>query len=107
MKKKLTVFASGAVRDNQEGKEEYVETISWLALRRYAQYMTKMAAKYGRGNWVKGIPIENSENAAMRHLQKYLANKYQGAKLEPEVDHLSAVIFNIFTLMHEQERTKK
>jgi len=103
---KKTQFPSGAVRDSQEGKEQYVESISWTALRRYAQYMTSTASRYGAGNWRKGIPIESYEDSAMRHIQKYLVNKYEGGSLEPEVDHLAAVLFNVLGIMHEQERQK-
>ena len=103
MKKKITKWKTGAVRDNQEGKEDYIETISWLSFQRYAKYMTKMAEKYGSGNWIKGIPIESYERSMLRHIQKYLANKQYGAKLEPEIDHLSAAWFNLMGIMHEQE----
>jgi hypothetical protein len=98
-------FESGAVRDTGN-KEDYVETISYLALKRYAEYMTQQAKKYGRGNWRKGIPIESYEESLMRHIQKYFANKYDDAQLEPEVDHLSACLFNLFGIIHELEKEK-
>ena len=31
----ITTFASGAIRDSQNGKEDYIETISWTAMKRY------------------------------------------------------------------------
>jgi hypothetical protein len=98
-------FETGAKRDSDD-KEDYVETISYLALKRFAEYMTKMASKYGRGNWRKGIPIESYEQSLMRHLQKYLANKYDNAGLEVDVDHLSAALFNLQGLLHEEEKNK-
>lgn len=99
-------FATGAVRDNQAGKENYVETISYLALKRFAIYMTKCGEKYGLGNFKKGIPIESYEESLMRHVQKYFANKYEGANIEPDVDHLSAMIFNIQGILYEEEKLK-
>ena len=30
-------FKTGAIRDSQEGKEDYIETISWTAMKRYAR----------------------------------------------------------------------
>lgn len=100
-----TVFSTGAVRDSGE-KEDYVETISYLALQRFAAYMTSKQATYGKGNWRKGIPIESYEKSLMRHLQKYFANKYDGASLEPQEDHLSAALFNLQGLLHEEEKRR-
>lgn len=103
---KLTVFSTGAKRDVSENKEDYIESISWIALKRYADYMKSNENRYGRGNWLKGIPQESYERSLMRHLQKYLANKYNDGKFEPDVDHLAAALFNLQGLMHEQEKTK-
>lgn len=102
-----TTFSTGAVRDIGIHKEDYVETISFRALQRYAKYMTSKQAVYGAGNWRKGIPIESYEKSLMRHLQKYFANKYEDANLEPEEDHLAAAMFNLQGLMHEQEKEKE
>lgn len=98
----ITKFNTGAIRDSQEGKEDYIETISWRAFKRYAQYMTGKKAKYGAGNFKKGIPIESYEKSLVRHLQKYLENKYEGGTIEKDEDHLSAMVFNIFGIMHEE-----
>lgn len=101
---KARQFESGAIRDMEEGKEDYIETISWLALKRYAQYMTSKKGKYGTGNFKKGIPISSYEQSLVRHLQKYLANKYENGDDEPLEDHLSAIVFNAFGIIYEEER---
>lgn len=101
---KITTFNTGAIRDSQEGKEDYIETISWTAFRRYAQYMTGKKKKYGAGNFKKGIPVSSYEQSLVRHIQKYLANKYENQGLEESEDHLSAMVFNIFGIMHEEAR---
>lgn len=101
---KITQFTTGAIRDNGDGKEDYIETISWTAFKRYAQYMTGKKAKYGAGNFKKGIPIESYEQSLVRHLQKYLANKYENGDVEKDDDHLCAMLFNIFGIIHEEER---
>jgi len=100
----MRTFPSGSIRDSEDGKEDYIETLSWIALKRYAQYMTKKKSKYGSGNFKKGIPIESYERSLVRHLQKYLANKYEGASEEPEEDHCSAMIFNIQGIMYEERK---
>ena len=109
MSKKTTEirkFKSGAIRDNDDTKEDYIETISWTAMKRYAQYMTGKKSKYGAGNFKKGIPIESYEQSLVRHLQKYLANKYEGGLVEKEEDHLSAILFNVFGIIHEEQNDK-
>lgn len=104
--RKKTSFSSGAVRDTQEGKENYVECLSFLAMRRYGLYMAKVSKKYGEDNWRKGIPITSYEKSLLRHIHKHFANKYDGARLEPKVDHLAAARFNLDGLMHEEEKLK-
>lgn len=96
-------FEGGAIRDSERGKEDYIETISWIAFRRYAQYMTKCKERYGSGNFKKHIPIDAYERSLVRHLQKYLANKYEEQDLEKESDHLCGMLFNIFGILHEEE----
>lgn len=99
-------FESGAIRDDDKNKEDYIESISWVTLMRYAKYMKSNEKKYGRGNWIKGIPIEEYEKSLLRHIQKYISNKYYGTKIEPETDHLSAAMFNLQGLIHEEEKLK-
>ena len=96
-------FKTGAIRDSEDGKEDYIETISWTAFKRYAQFMTSKKSKYGAGNFKKGIPIDAYERSLVRHLQKYFANKYEGGKEELEEDHLCAMLFNVFGIIHEEE----
>lgn len=111
---KFTEFETGARRDIGDHKEDYIESISWLTLRRYAKYMSSKAKVYGKGNWIKGIPEGSYEASVLRHLQKYLAlQKYdltneqaEKAGLEPNEDHLAAAMFNIQGLIHEQEIKK-
>jgi len=103
---KITQFDTGAIRDSQEGKIDFVETISYTAFARYAHYMTGKKAKYGSGNFKKGIPIESYEKSLMRHIHKYMVNKYEHGDLERDQDHLAAIVFNVFGIMHEEEMAK-
>jgi hypothetical protein len=104
MKTKITKFSTGAVRDTDENKEDYIETISWTAMKQYAQYMTLKKKKYGAGNFKKGIPIESYEQSLLRHVQKYIVNKYEQGTVEAHEDHLAAIVFNVFGIMHEQNK---
>ena len=98
-------FATGAVRDSDKGKEDYVEGISWLALQRYARYMDSKSQRYGRGNWIRGLTSECLISSMLRHVQKFMAEWQYGISEERD-DHLSAIAFNLFTLMHELELHK-
>jgi len=101
-------FETGAVRDTDEGKESYIDSVSFLALKRYALFQKNACEKrgYSKDNWRKGIPIKVYEESLMRHLQKYLSNKYEGTNIEPDVDHLGAAFFNLQGIMHEEEKLK-
>jgi len=100
-------FESWAIRDNDGHKEDYIETISWTAFKRYAKYMTWKKQKYWSWNFKKWIPIESYEQSLLRHVQKYLENKYEWWMAETEEDHLSAMLFNIFWIIHEEETSYK
>lgn len=102
--RKITKFKTGAIRDTQVGKLDFIETISWTALNRYAKYMTEKKKKYGQGNFKKGIDIDSYERSLLRHIDKYLRNKYEGAKDEVRQDHLSAIVFNAMGIMHEENK---
>lgn len=105
MKPNITKFNTGAIRDSQEGKEDYIETIPWASMKRFAKYMTSKKAKYGAGNFKKGIPISSYEQSLLRHIQKYIENKYEGGTVEVNEDHLSAIVFNVFGIMYEERNT--
>lgn len=105
--KQVRSFDTGAIRDLEDGKEDYIETISWTAFRRYAQYMTECKKRYSEGNFKKGIPEEAYRRSALRHISKYLINTQEGGSLEPHIDHISAAIFNLFGILHEEERSGK
>lgn len=100
----MKIFGTGAVRDSQEGKADFVETISFTAHERFARYMTSKKEKYGSGNFKKGIPIDSYERSLLRHVDKYFRNKYENGNDETEEDHLAAMRFNIDGIMHEEER---
>lgn len=104
--KKTTKFSSGAIRDSQEGKPDFIETISWSAFNRYARYMTSKKKKYGQGNFKKGIEDWSYEQSLVRHVDKYMRNKHENGNDEKNEDHLSAIIFNVFGLMHNDEQRK-
>ncbi len=68
--------------------------------------MRKNAIKYGKGNWKKGIPAEEYGNSLERHFFMWFMQRAIGLDLEPDTDHLAALIFNIQGLIHEEAERK-
>jgi hypothetical protein len=69
--------------------------------------MTGKKAKYGQGNFKKGIDIDSYERSLIRHWHKYMVNKYEGGSEEPEEGHIEAIIFNALGILHENARPPK
>lgn len=88
-------FESGATRESQEGKGRY-DLISPIAEHRLAVWYELGAMKYAPRNWEKGLPISNCINSLKRHMNKYLKG------MEDE-DHLAAIAWNAFAIMHFEE----
>ena len=88
-------FGTGAVRDTAEDKPR-PDLISPFVLERVGNHMRKGAQKYSAWNWAKGIPSSRFYESLMRHLMKYA----QGLRDE---DHLSAAMFNLMGLIHNEE----
>ena len=82
-----TVFSSGAVRDMHEGKGDML-SVPWAAMLRVSRHYENGAKKYGRYNYLKGIPVSSFIDSAMRHLAKYVAGY-------DDEDHLAAAAFNV------------
>lgn len=108
-KDNITQFNTGAIRDTQDGKLDFVETMAWMAIAEYSKYMTAKKAKYGSGNFHKGIPVESYQASLMRHIVKYLCIaecRQRGvippAWMEAHEDHLCAVIFNTLGIIYEE-----
>jgi len=85
-------FSTGAVRDTEEGKPP-MEFIPWDLMDRVAEHYGAGAKKYGEDNWRLGQPKKAVYASLMRHARKY----FMGDDSE---DHLSAIIWNAFSLMH-------
>ncbi len=96
------LFKSGAVRDTQEGKPRF-DLIPPLALKRLADLYARGAKKYDEWNWSKvgenpgeGMGFARIYSSGLRHLMQF------GMGDDSE-DHLSAVAFAVFSIMHFQE----
>ena len=85
-------FATGAVRGRDAEAERWA-LIPALGLMRLARTCAEGAAKYGVGNWLRGIPVSDLVNHAIRHLYLYLA----GDRSE---DHLAHAAWNLLAACH-------
>lgn len=87
-------FATGAVRDQKEGKGRY-DLLPMHALERLAKVYEGGALKYGEENWRKGIPLRRFLDSALRHLCKFA----QGQRDE---DHAAMAAWNILSLIETE-----
>lgn len=83
---------TGALREDEAGKGRF-DLIPFEPMMRLARWYELGAKKYGDRNWEHGLPVSRCVSAALRHLFKYLA----GMRDE---DHLAAVAWNVFAIMH-------
>lgn len=117
-------FKTGAVRASAKGKPSVTDYSDPLVEWRFNRYMMAAEKKYGRGNWKKGIPLEEYLRSLFRHAIKLWIeieygdeipgdweNKWSGQlqawlgplkDLEKGYDHPCGVRFNINGLMREQ-----
>lgn len=90
-----TEFSSGAVRDLHSGKGDML-SVPWAAMLRVSKHYENGAAKYGRYNYLKGIPVSSFIDSALRHLAKYVAGW-------DDEDHLAAAAFNVLGAIQMEE----
>ena len=90
-----TEFSTGAVRDMQGGKGDML-SLPMAALLRLSVLYQEGAKKYGRFNYLKGIPVSSFIDSAERHLAKYIAGW-------DDEDHLASAAFNILGAMQMEE----
>lgn len=95
---KRVEFASGFVRDTNEGKPRY-DLIPVDMLKRLAELYARGAVKYGDSNWKKAETEEEMnrfKESAWRHFIQWQSG-------ETDEDHAMAVVFNVFAYEHLQD----
>lgn len=93
-------FASGMVRDTNEGKTLWHLVHAGPMLKRWAEHLTKGAVKYSPNNWMKAAGEEERDRfkeSAYRHFMQW----YEGDRDE---DHGAAVFFNINGAEYVEEK---
>ena len=109
-------FRTGATRDTDNGKPDYVGYLSPLSLKRFGEYMTLHRKQpdgsiRGSDNWKLGIPQDAYVRSMARHfMDVWLHHEgHHGEATEDIESALCAVLFNAGGLLHEiiKERNKK
>ncbi|MBW1975258.1 MAG: hypothetical protein JRI45_06770 [Deltaproteobacteria bacterium] len=94
-------FKSGGQKDpSSRIKKGRYDLLPTGAIRRLALLYSKGASKYEDRNWEKGIPFSVCIDSLLRHAFQWLAG-------ERDEDHLAAVAFWAFALMHFEEKGRK
>lgn len=86
---------NAAVREPTEGKGR-PDLISPWALTRLAKWYELGSKKYADRNWEKGMPFSRYTASMFRHLIAWM-------KKDKSEDHLAAIAWNAFSIMHHQE----
>lgn len=94
MRDNIVTFASGARRSADVAEERW-DLMPTLGLWRVARTSAEGAMKYGEGNWLKGIPVRDYLNHAIRHIALWLA----GDRTE---DHLAHAAWNLLAACHTE-----
>jgi hypothetical protein len=79
-------FTTGAVRDASIGKG-LPSLIPPVAIRKLARRFEDGATKYGRDNWMKGIPLSRYVDAIYRHTMAAVEG-------QQDEDHIGAILWN-------------
>lgn len=99
--KPITQFDSGAVRDTQDGKPNFLECFSPVAMWEYGMYMKGVSKRYPPDNWKRGIPQESALVSAERHLLQLKMETEYGVPPDG-TDHAAALMFNVMVYLHER-----
>lgn len=89
-------FNTGAVRDAMSGKG-VPSLVPPAAIRSLSRRFEDGATKYGRDNWLKGIPLSRYVDAIIRHT-------LAAAEGQTDEDHLGAVLWNAAAWIETERR---
>lgn len=90
------VYAEGSAQREPAIGKGRPDLISPFALTRLSKWYELGANKYGDRNYEKGMPFSRYTAAMFRHLIAWM-------KGNMNEDHLSAIAWNAFAIMHHQE----
>jgi len=92
---RITYGENAAVREPDTDKGR-TDLISPFALTRLSKWYSLGAKKYTDRNWEKGMPFSRYTASMFRHVIAWM-------KGDESEDHLAAIAWNAFAIMHHQE----
>jgi hypothetical protein len=95
---KRETYITGGAREPSDGRGAY-ELLPPGPVHRLAIHYERGAQKYAPRNWERGLQTGRVMQSLLRHAFKYLS----GSRDE---DHLAAVVWNAFALMHHEDALK-
>lgn len=101
-------FESGMVRDTDVGKVQYHRAFEGPMFERWADHLTKGAAKYpdlpnGSANWT----LAEGEQELRRFTQSAVRHFVQWLRGDRDEDHAAAVFFNLNGAEYVRAKTEK
>lgn len=99
-------FETGATRDTDEGKPDFIGYLSPLVLSRYGEYMLKHQMQTNgemraSDNWKKGMPKAEYLKSMFRHLLDVWLEDEGHESRDGLEEALCAIIFNASGYLHE------
>ncbi len=92
----MSVSLNGPTRSTDADATQYA-LVCPTGLKRLAETYAEGATKYAPDNWALGLPINDTLNHVLRHLNEYrLGNE--------DEDHLAHAAWGLFTLMHLEDK---
>lgn len=88
-------FDTGARRSKDADATRY-DLITPIGLRAVAETYAEGAAKYGAHNWLRGMPVHDLLNHALRHIFMFLS----GDRSEPHLPHAA---WGLLAAIHSNE----
>lgn len=105
----MRTFETGANRDTNTNKVDYMGHISPLVTHRYGQYMNECrnlpdGTRRAADNWKAGMPVPVWLESLVRHMEdvKLIADGYSDVATTPDMEKaLCAVLFNAQGLLYQ------
>ncbi len=112
----IRTFATGATRDTEEGKLNYVKALSPIVLKRYVEYLGGHRTQSDGSlrdwnNWKQGIPQQTYFESLYRHFHAawLLRDGFRAGDNHGPVtleDSLCGILFNTMGYLHEHLKEK-
>ncbi len=107
----IRTFSTGATRDQNDNKPDYLGFLSARYIKRFGAYMMKHqlqanGEKRAADNWKKGIPIPAYAESLFRHAMEF-HDAVERGELDRAEEVALAIGFNVQGFIHEREKERE